>query len=115
MVAIMVEVQSRMDSQNSKLTESMNNFNSVAKGVESSMVSVKNINCRMEELDKAKEVILDRVKSLSDIAEKFVTSTEVMIETVGAMDERMKNLGETAKQLEDISGNLNSGLDIFKL
>lgn len=115
MVAIMVEVQSRMDSQNSKLTESMNNFNSVAKGVESSMVSVKNINCRMEELDKAKEVILDRVKSLSDIAEKFVTSTEVMIDTVGAMDERMKNLGETAKQLEDISGNLNSGLDIFKL
>lgn len=115
MVAIMEEVENRMDSQNDKLTESMENFDYVAKGVETSLESVEKISSRMEELDKAKEVILDRVKSLAEIAEKFVASTEVMIDTAKAMDDRMRKLEDTSKELEGISGNLNNGLDIFKL
>lgn len=115
MVVITEEVKERMDSQNIKLNESLVNFEAVAKGVVSSRDSVEKITGRMTELDRSKEAVLVRVKNLSDIANQFVNGTEVMIETASDMDARMKNLEGTAKKLEGISGNLNDGLDVFKL
>ena len=104
-----------MDSQNEKLTESMSNFEAVARGVESSQEVVGRISQRVEELHQAKEGVLACVAALSEVAEKLVESTGPIADTAGEMENRMRFLEDTAKKLEAVSEKLNSGLDIFKL
>lgn len=114
-VVTMSEVTRRVDSQNEKLTESMSNFEAVARGVESSQEVVGRISQRVEELHQAKESVLACVTVLSEVAEKLVESTGPIADTAGEMENRMRFLEDTAKKLEAVSEKLNSGLDIFKL
>lgn len=115
MVTIMDEVKERMNTQSLRMNETMENFSYVAGGVESSLSNVQNINERMDELDHAKELVLEKVRILSDISNKFVSATEGMTHTTGTMDSKMKDLRGTAKQLDHISEGLSSGLVVFKL
>lgn len=114
-VVTMSEVTRRVDSQNQKLTESMTNFEAVAKGVESSQAVVERISQRVEELHQAKEGVLACVTALSEVSEKLVESTGPIADTAGEMESRMRVLEDTAKKLEAVSEKLNNGLDIFKL
>ncbi len=109
------EIECQMESQSDRLRESMDHFSLLKSGVQESILSVQNITTKMAELDNSKNIVLDKVKGLSDISDHFAVATEVMNVTVKSIDKRMKELEETAYKLEDISQELNNGLDIFTL
>jgi methyl-accepting chemotaxis protein len=109
------EIERQMVYQSCSIKETMENFSYMKKGVEDSNISVQHITEKMAELDQSKNIILDKVKGLSDISDHFAMATEVMSDTVKSIDKRMKELEETANKLEDISQELCNGLDIFKL
>lgn len=115
MVQLMEETKQQMDTQAGKMQETVEKFASVAQGVESSLTNVESVNSSMETLDAAKESVLDRVKRLSDISNQFVAAADDMMENTNHMNERMRQLEETANRLEEISEGLCDGLDNFKL
>lgn len=115
MVQLMEETKQQMDTQAGKMQETVEKFASVAQGVESSLTNVESVNSSMETLDAAKESVLDRVKRLSDISNQFVAAADDMMENTNHMNERMRQLEETASRLEEISEGLSDGLDNFKL
>lgn len=115
MMLVTEEIEHQMDCQSERLRESMNNFSYVKQGVEDSMLSVQHITEKMAELDKSKNIVLNKVCDISNISDHFEVATEAMGATVKTIDKRMKELEETAHKLEDISQELCNGLDIFEL
>ncbi|BCN29273.1 methyl-accepting chemotaxis protein [Anaeromicropila herbilytica] len=115
MITVSNEIESQMVNQSNRIKESMDDYLYMKKGVENSITSVQHITEKMAELDKSKNIVLEKVKGLSDLSDHFATATEAMSDTVKSIDKRMKELEETAYQLEDISKELSGGLDIFEL
>jgi methyl-accepting chemotaxis protein len=115
MMTVTSEIEDQMGNQSDRLRESMDNFSYMKKGVQESNLSVQHITERMAELDNSKNIVLDKVKGLSDISDHFAVATEVMNDTVKSIDIRMKELEETAYRLEDIAKELRNGLDLFLL
>lgn len=114
MVSIMQEVQEQMDGQSVRINESMKYFALVEKGVENSKKSVRSISERVEELTQSKEAVLGKVRNLSDISDKLTDATGRMNVTANSVNQRMRELEETANHLDEVSEGLCSGLDMFR-
>lgn len=114
MVAIMDKMKEMMNMQSMRLGETISNFEIVEDGVDNSIKSVDSVRNRMFELTNSKDVIHQNIKNQALIADRFVLTTESVTSMVKTMQERMKDLEQTAVELESISNGLCSGLDIFK-
>lgn len=114
MVTIMDKVKEMMNMQSGRLSETITNFEIVEQGVTDSRKSVDIVRKHMGELTNSKDVVLENVHKQATIAEQFVNTTESVTDMVRAVDERMKELEKTAEELEVVSNEMNSDLEVFK-
>ncbi|MDD6155660.1 MAG: methyl-accepting chemotaxis protein [Lachnospiraceae bacterium] len=115
MVEIMNRVKSVMQEQSNRLQVTLANFSIMEHGVDSFRHSADSVKGHMEGIAESKDVILENIKNQADIAETFVIATEKVSEKVKVIDMRMGELERMADHLEEISGKLCQGLDVFKL
>lgn len=114
-VETMQVVKENMDTQSSMIAETDKMFETFNAGVQASIRSVGNIADRTEGLDTSRVKVVDIVQSLSAIAEENAASSEETSASVTQVGEVIMDISENANRLKEISGQLESAVQLFKI
>ena len=115
MVSYMDDVKVKIAEQREKLDLTIENFEVVASGVDSSLNNINVITDNMTGLKKSKDAILDIISDLSAVSEQYAASSSETIEAAETMSLAMENLAGASTKLQEMSESLNNELEIFKL
>ena len=114
-VITMEHVKEVMNKQNQMLQDTKNVFDIVAEDINASRKEIGRIAQNSEELDKAREQVVDRVRNISDVSERYAASTEETSASTTEMNTKIQKVSENANQLKTVSDNLKENVHIFKL
>ncbi|HEX3029712.1 MAG TPA: methyl-accepting chemotaxis protein [Clostridia bacterium] len=114
-VRTMQEVMEIMHQQTEFVSKVKTTFGEVETYMTSSIDEVLNISKKTEELDKARETVLDVVQNLSAIAEENAANTEETSAVFTTVNDAMKTISKTASELTVMSTDIKEKISIFKL
>lgn len=114
-VRTMEEVKEIMLQQSEYVSKVKSVFDKVETYMDNSIKEVLNISQKTEELDKAREKILDVVQSLSAIAQENAASTEETAAICTTVNEAIKNIHNTASELTALSADIEENIGVFKI
>lgn len=114
-VKVMDEVNVIVNEQRQKLTQTTEKFLSVTEGVNSARKETEMIEKQTHACDEARARIMDVIQNLSSISQENAASTQ---ETNASMEELNANLNllaEAAKDLLELSTELEKNMDFFQV
>lgn len=114
-VRVMDEVNEIVTKQRNKLEETKLKFKLVTDGVQSTRVETENIEMQASACNESREQVMGVIENLSAISEENAASTE---ETNSSMEELSANLmvlAEEAKNLHNLSVELEENMEFFKI
>lgn len=114
-VRTMEEVKEIMQQQSEYVIRVKNVFSEVETYMNTSINEVLNISKKSEDLNKARETVLDVVQSLSAIAEENAASTEETSAVFTTVNEAIKTISKTASELTAISTDIEENIGVFKM
>lgn len=114
-VQTMEEVQKIMTRQNENLLKTSQVFAEVKDGIGASIAGVDEIAGKTNELNEARNGIIDTVQSLTDIAAQNAVSTEETSASVVEINEVLHSITENANHLKGIAAVMEENMNKFKI
>ena len=114
-VQVMDEVEDIMKEQREKLNETKEKFVDVTDGVNSTRKEAEVIEQQTTLCDEARAKIVDVISNLSAISEENAASTEETNASMEELNATINLLAESAKNLMEISSELEKSMDFFKI
>lgn len=114
-VQVMDEVEDIMKEQREKLNETKEKFVDVTDGVNSTRKEAEVIEQQTTLCDEARAKIVDVISNLSAISEENAASTEETNASMEELNATINLLAESAKNLMELSSELEKSMDFFKI
>lgn len=114
-VRTMEEVKEIMQQQSQYVSKVKSVFDQVETYMKNSINEVLNISKKAEDLNRARETVLDVVQNLSAIAEENAASTEQTSAVFTTVDQAIKTISNTASELTSISTDIEENISVFKI
>lgn len=114
-VQVMGEVEDIMKEQREKLNETKEKFVDVTDGVNSTRKEAEVIEQQTTLCDEARAKIVDVISNLSAISEENAASTEETNASMEELNATINLLAESAKNLMELSSELEKSMDFFKI
>ena len=114
-VKIMTEVETIVDEQQKKLTETKEKFSSVTENVNVSHEETTGIKNHTVDCNDARSKVVDVISNLSAISEENAASTEETTASMQELNATINILAESATKLKDLSVDLQKEISFFKL
>lgn len=114
-VAVMNEVNEIVNEQRKKLEQTKEKFQSVATGVASTRQETEAIEKQTASCDAARAKIMDVIQDLSAISEENAASTQETNASMQELNAHLSLLAESAKDLLELSVELEKSMEFFQL
>ncbi len=114
-VEIINEVKDTMIQQLEKISKTSESFSKVKDGINESISSVNNISTKTNDMDIAKDAVIDGVQNLTAIAEENAAASEQTAASIAEVTSAMAEVAKSAESLQQISKELEESIKIFKL
>ena len=114
-VKIMAEVGTSIAKQQKKLEETKAKFADVSSGIETSIAATESIYAQTKECDEARVRVTDVIRNLSAVAEENAASTEQTNASMQELNATISLLADSAKDLKEISIELERDVSFFKI
>ena len=114
-VIIMAEVGTSIAKQQKKLEETKAKFADVSSGIETSIAATESIYAQTKECDEARVRVTDVIRNLSAVAEENAASTEQTNASMQELNATISLLADSAKDLKEISIELERDVSFFKI
>lgn len=114
-VNIVDEVTKIVGTQQEKLVETQEKFNTLGEGIKKSGTETEFIKKRTAVCDNARNKVEDIIINLSSISEQNAASTEETTASMLELNKTIEHLVEAAKQLKDMADSLESDLKFFRI
>lgn len=114
-VEIINEVRDTMIKQLEKISKTSESFSKVKDGINESILSVNNISTKTNDMDIAKDAVIDGVQNLTAIAEENAAASEQTAASIAEVTSAMAEVAKSAESLQQISKELEESIKIFKL
>ncbi len=114
-VKIMAEVGTSIAQQQKKLEETKAKFADVSNGIETSIAATESIYTQTKECDEARIRVTDVIRNLSAVAEENAASTEQTNASMQELNATISLLADSAKDLKEISIELERDVSFFKI
>jgi methyl-accepting chemotaxis protein len=112
-VETMDEVQKIMEEQSEKVGQTVEMFNQVKEGIDTSITGIANIAEKTKKLDDARVNVVDVVQNLTAIAEENAASTEETSASVTEVTNIVYNISKDANDLDEIAIKLQEQIRLF--
>lgn len=114
-VEVMKEVKSSIDTQQSYLHQTEQNFASITEGINISSNNVENIRTKVDDLNDSKNTIANVIRLLASISHENAAVTQQTSSSAQELDITVNNLANSSQALKDIARDLDNQLSVFKL
>ena len=114
-VETMDEVQKIMEEQSEKVGQTVEMFNQVKEGIDTSITGIANIAEKTKKLDDARVNVVDVVQNLTAIAEENAASTEETSASVTEVTNIVYNISKDANDLDEIAIKLQEQVGLFTI
>ncbi len=114
-VKIMAEVGTSIAKQQKKLEETKAKFADVSSGIETSIAATESIYTQTKECDEARVRVTDVIRNLSAVAEENAASREQTNASMQELNATISLLADSAKDLKEISIELERDVSFFKI
>lgn len=114
-VKSMEEVKEIMQQQSQYVSKVKDVFDKVETYMSNSINEVLSISKKAENLNKARETVLDVVQNLSAIAEENAANTEETSAVFTTVNESIKTISNMASELTAMSSDIEENIGVFKL
>jgi len=111
----MDEVQKIMEEQSEKVGQTVEMFNQVKEGIDTSITGIANIAEKTKKLDDARVNVVDVVQNLTAIAEENAASTEETSASVTEVTNIVYNISKDANDLDEIAIKLQEQIGLFTI
>lgn len=114
-VKVMNEVNEIIAQQQRKLDQTKEKFHDVSSGIDSSMEESRLIHNQAGECDFERGKVVDVIQSLSAVSQENAASTQQTTASMQELNATINLLAEAAKELKEMSENLEAEVSFFKL
>lgn len=114
-VETMDEVKKIMEEQSAKVDKTVETFNQVKNGIDTSIDGIGNIADKTKRLDEARINVVDVVQNLTAIAEENAASTQETSASVTEVTNFVMNISESASKLDEIADSLHDKVNLFTI
>ncbi len=114
-VKVMNEVNEIIAEQQRKLDQTKEKFHDVSSGIDSSMEESRLIHNQAGECDSERGKVVDVIQSLSAVSQENAASTQQTTASMQELNATINLLAEAAKELKEMSENLEAEVSFFKL
>ncbi len=114
-VKVMKEVNEIIAQQQRKLDQTKEKFHDVSSGIDSSMEESRLIHNQAGECDSERGKVVDVIQSLSAVSQENAASTQQTTASMQELNATINLLAEAAKELKEMSENLEAEVSFFKL
>lgn len=114
-VKVMNEVNEIIAEQQRKLDQTKEKFNDVSDGIDNSMKESRLIHSQAGECDSERGKVVDVIQSLSAVSQENAASTEQTTASMQELNATINLLADAAKELKEMSENLEAEVSFFKL
>lgn len=114
-VKVMEEVEIIVAEQQEKLNETKTKFMQVTTGVDSSRNETTAIQEHTEVCDESRAKVVDVISNLSAISQENAASTEETTASMEELNATINLLADAARNLKELSVNLDNDMQFFKL
>lgn len=114
-VMTMNEVKDVMDQQSENVENTNAEVTQVLEEVENAILAIEGISRKTEEINEARNNVVDTVQNLSAIAEENAASSEETSASVSEVGSIIGDIAERAERLRDISNKLDEVMSIFRI
>lgn len=114
-VEIVEDVTEIVNNQQKKLTETQERFNVLEAGIDKSNSETSSIRQYTASCDVARKKVEEIIVNLSSISEENAASTEQTTASMTELNHIIEQLVESANQLKDMAGSLESDLRFFHI
>lgn len=114
-VKVMNEVNEIIAQQQRKLDQTKEKFHDVSSGIDSSMEESRLIHNQAGECDSERGKVVDVIQSLSAVSQENAASTQQTTASMQELNATINLLAEAAKELKEMSENLEAEVSFFKL
>jgi len=114
-VEIINEVKNTMVKQLEKISKTSESFSKVKNGIEYSIDSVNSISIKTNNMDLAKDAVIDGVQNLTAIAEENAAASQQTAASIVEVSSAIAEVAKSAEGLQKISEELEKSINIFKL
>lgn len=114
-VKVMNEVNAIIAQQQRKLDQTKEKFHDVSSGIDSSMEESRLIHNQAGECDSERGKVVDVIQSLSAVSQENAASTQQTTASMQELNATINLLAEAAKELKEMSENLEAEVSFFKL
>lgn len=90
-------------------------FDDVKRGIDKSIDSIRSIAAKTKQMDEARVKVVDVVQNLTAIAQENAAGTEETSASVAEVANITAEVSENAQHLENIAGELDSSVGMFKM
>ncbi len=109
------EVQEIMDEQNNKVISASTIVSKVKREIDDTLAGVQNIADATQEMQNARNTVIDVVQNLTAIAEENAASTQETSASVTEIASIIEDIANNASSLKDIAGLLDADMRQFKI
>lgn len=109
------EVQEIMDEQNNKVISASTIVSKVKHEIDDTLAGVQNIADATQEMQNARNTVIDVVQNLTAIAEENAASTQETSASVTEIASIIEDIANNASSLKDIAGLLDADMRQFKI
>ncbi|NLL79540.1 MAG: HAMP domain-containing protein [Clostridiales bacterium] len=114
-VDTMAQMQEVIERQNGHIASTEVTVEDVMQEIQTSVQSIRNIEQKAKELEKARTQIVNTLESLSDIAQDNVASTKETNEAMSEVADRFQNVADSAGNLRGTADMLAQNIGNFTL
>lgn len=114
-VTVMDEVSIMGSQQNEALTDVNESFEMIFKAVENISGQIEVVTIELGELDNSKNELLNSVTNISAISEETAASTEQVEQSMDEQTKAVEQVAISAERLNELSSELNSKIDVFRV
>ena len=114
-VRTMNEVQEIMDEQNNKVISASTIVGKVKHEIDDTLAGIRNIADATQEMQNARNTVVDVVQNLTAIAEENAASTQETSASVTEIASIIEDIANNASSLKDIAAHLDADMRQFKI
>lgn len=104
-----------MDEQNNKVISASTIVSKVKREIDDTLAGVQNIADATQEMQNARNTVIDVVQNLTAIAEENAASTQETSASVTEIASIIEDIANNASSLKDIAGLLDADMRQFKI
>lgn len=114
-VSIMEEVSEMSNHQNAALIDVDEAFKKIYDSVENISGQIQSVTEELEGLDNSKNKLIEAVDNISAISEETAAATEEVERSMDEQTKAVEQVASNAEKLNELSSELNSKIEIFKV